>query len=231
MMQKIGRWKTLGLMAALALSATTARAYNGSDSLTVTITPTASYSVLVTTSPGAGFLNLGFVGLGASTQTMQASTITVESSYAYTGLELQGAITSPGGTPWTFASNTAALGQDQLAAWAVFTDTSTQTKPAKDVNHFVGTIAGQPGSGVTDATQRIVGTTGGTCPTAGSGGNLFISSVGVPGWKSMECGTPSTTDPAGSQSLLWLYFTLPPTTTDGTHAQLITYTLTAGAPN
>jgi hypothetical protein len=218
------------LTAGLAGLATSARAYNGADSLTVTITPTASYSVLVTTSP-AGFLNLGSVGLGASTQTVEASTITVESSFAYTGLKLQGAITSPGGTPWTFASNTAAQGQDELAAWAVFTDTSTQTKPAKDANHFAGTLPGAAGSGVTDATQRIVGTTGGTCPTPGAAGKLFIGGAGTAGWKPMECGTPYTTDPAGSQSLLWLYFTLPPTTTDGTHAQLITYTLTAGMPN
>ena len=224
-MKTRGRWKTLGLMAAVAGLATTARAAT-TDSLTVTIQPQAAYSVLVTTTP-AGYLNLGLVNLSASTQTVQPSTITVNSSYAYTGLSLTGNITS-GGTPWTFSSNTASGAQDKLQAWVVFTDTSVQTMPAQGVNYFTGTTPGA-GSDVAQAASLAVGTTGGTCPAVGTGGKSYIAASGAPGYKPMECVPTTATDPVGGLSFMWMYFKLPPTTTTN-NPQLIQYTLTAAGP-
>jgi hypothetical protein len=217
------RWKAAGLAAALAGLATAARA-NTADSLTVTIQPQAAYSVLVTTTP-AGYLNLGLVNLSASTQTIQPSTITVNSSYAYTGLTLTGNITSAG-TPWTFAANTAALTQDKLAAWVVFTDTSVQTAPA--LGSFLGTTPGA-NSDVVQSGATAVGNTGGTCPTLGAGGKSYIWASGTAGYKPMECATTTATDPAGGLSFMWMKFVLPPTTTS-VNPQLIQYTLTAAAP-
>lgn len=226
-MKTKARWKMWVMTAALAATATAARA-NTADSLTVTITPTASYSVVVTTTP-AGYLNLGSVGLNTSTQTVQPSTITVNSSFAYTGLSLSAAITSPSGTPWTFSANTAAPALDKLAAWVVFTDTSVQTQPA--LGSFLGTTPGA-GSDVVQAASLAVGNTGngGACPTLGAGGKSYIWGSTTAGYKPMECAPTTANDAAGGLSFMWMKFTLPPTTTDGTHAQLITYTLTAGAP-
>ena len=218
--------KTLGLIAALAGLVTAASA-NTSDSLTVTIQPQAAYSVLVTTTP-AGYLNLGLVNLSGSTQTVQPSTITVNSSYAYTGLSLTGNITSVG-TPWTFSGNTAAAALDKLAAWVVFTDTSVQTAPAQGANYFIGTTPGAA-SDVVQAASLAVGATGGTCPTAGAGGKAYIAASGAPGYKPMECLPSVATDPTGALSFMWMYFKLPPTTTSP-NPQNITYTLTAAAPN
>src|SRR5436190_513653 len=114
------RW-LLRLMAVAWLSPRWAKAAGLSDSLTITITPNAGYSVMITTT-NVG-LDLGTVALGASTQTVRPSTVTVTSSFAATGLKLTGSM-SGAGIPWTYAINTAAQAQDELAAWAVFTDTS-----------------------------------------------------------------------------------------------------------
>lgn len=217
--------KALGLMAALAAGLAATASANTADSLTVTIQPQAAYSVLVTTTP-AGYLNLGLVNLSASTQTIQPSTITVNSSYAYTGLSLSANITSAG-TPWTFSANTAALTQDKLAAWVVFTDTSVQTMPA--LGSFLGTTPGA-NSDVVQAASTAVGNTGTAgCPALGSGGKSYIFGSATAGYKPMECATTTATDPAGGLSFMWMKFVLPPTTTT-TNPQLIQYTLTAAAP-
>jgi hypothetical protein len=215
-------------MAALAVSATAARA--NSDSLTVTITPSASYSVTVSTGGvSPGYLNLGSVLLNGTTQTVQPSTITVSSTYEYTGLSLSGNITSPGGTPWTFSPNTAAAAQDKLAAWVVFTDTSVQTMPA--LGSFLGTVPGGASDVVQAASLNVGNTATIGCPALGATGKSYIWAAATPGYKPMECTTTTATDAAGGLSFVWMKFTLPPATTDGTHAQFITYTLLAGAPN
>ena len=220
-------WKRLGLLAALAGLATAARA-NTADSLEVTITPKAAYSVLVTTTP-AGYLNLGLVSLSASTQTVQPSTITVNSSYAYTGLSLTGSITG-GGPPWTFASNTTPA-LDKLEAWVVFTDTSIQTMPLSGT--FLGISPGA-NSDMVQAASLAVGATGiptctGGSGTAGASGKSYIWASGTAGYKPMECVPSNVTDPAGGLSFMWMLFTLPPTTTS-INPQKIQYTLTAAAP-
>lgn len=188
-----------------------------SDALTVTITPMAAYSVTVTTTNVV--LNLGSVGLNTSTQTVRPSTITVTSSYAQTNLQMQG-IMAGAGTPWTFASNTASLGNNQLATWAVFTDTSMASVPAQGADYFVGTVPGAAGSDVVDTTQRNVGGVAGT--------GLFITGTAASaGYKQMTNLPPNSVDLAASRAHMWLYFTLPLTTTDN-NAKLVTFVITAG---
>lgn len=213
------RWMT-GLAAGLALLASGRAEAAGSDSLTVTITPDAAYSLTVTTT-NVG-LNLGTVGLTLSTQTVRPSTITVTSSYAATDLKLQGSMAGTG-TPWTFSANTAVPAADALAAWAVFTDTGVTVAPTQAGGFFSGTVPGASGSDVIDGTNRDVGVVAAANPR-------FVALPAEAGYKTMESIPSNAADLAASRSHLWLYFTLPPSTTD-TNAKRITMTLTAGAPN
>ncbi|MCM2303179.1 MAG: hypothetical protein NDJ72_00635 [Elusimicrobia bacterium] len=214
------RWLA-GLAAGFALLGSGwAHAAGVTDSLTVTIIPDASYSLSVTTT-NVG-LDLGTVGLTLSTQTVRPSTITVTSSYAGTDLKLQGSMSSPG-VPWTFSANTAVPAADALASWAVFTDTSVTVAPAQAGGFFSGTVPGASGSDVIDGTNRDVGVVAGVNPR-------FVALAAEAGYKSMESIPSNAVDLAASRSHLWLYFTLPPSTTDTT-AKRITMTLTAGAPN
>ena len=121
-----------------------------SDSLVITIAPNAYYAVSIDTS-NVG-LDLGWVSLGDSTQTVAASTVTIDSTYATTELELAGAITCAGGTQWTFDSDTANQEHDKLAAWAVFAATTVAIAPA-----FDGTVPGAASSDVIDAGPRNIG--------------------------------------------------------------------------
>ena len=194
------------------------------DSLTVTITPTASYAVKITTFSSGP--DLGSVGLGLSTQTVTPSTVTITSSYATTGLTLRGQI--QGAHPWSFAANTSAQIGDELAAWAVFTDTSVTgiaTLGVPGGNYFRGNLANTSNSNVVDAGgARQVGT--------GAGNVQFIAASGVAGYKTMAALPPTSIDTAASKSHLWLYFVLPPATSDVTLAtQYVTFTLSAGPPN
>ena len=121
-----------------------------SDSLVITIAPNAYYAVSIdTTNVG---LDLGTVALGGSTQTVAASTVTIDSTYATTELELAGAITCAGGTQWTFDSDTANQENDKLAAWAVFAATTVAAAPA-----FDGTVPGANNSDAIDAGPRNIG--------------------------------------------------------------------------
>src|ERR1035437_1804960 len=63
------------------------------DSVTVTITPIASYLLLVSTGAPLGGLSLGNVPVLTSTYTVNPTTVTVYSSYATTGLQLEGLVT------------------------------------------------------------------------------------------------------------------------------------------
>lgn len=224
-MSKAKRWLT-ALAVVLGMTwAQSARA-GVADSLTVTITPNAGYSLTLSTA-NVG-LDMGTVPLGASTQTVRPSTVTITSSFATTGLRLQGSMSSAG-TPWTFAQNTAAQGADQLAAWAVFTDTSMSNyavlgSTGGGSTYFVGTSSGVTGSNVIGTVNAPVGT------FTGSSSPLFIADVGAAGRKTMASLPPSSVDGPASRAHLWMYFVLPPSTTDGV-AKLMTLTLTAGAPN
>ena len=225
-MKRTKRWPTALAVGLGMLWAGGAQAAGVSDSLTVTITPNAGYSLTLSTA-GVG-LDMGTVALGASTQTVRPSTVTVTSSFATTGLKLTGSMSSAG-TPWTYAVNTAAQGADQLAAWAVFTDTSISNyavlgTTGTNSQYFVGTSSGISGSNVIGTVQASIGT------FAGATSPLFIANAGQPGRKTMASIPTFATDNAGSRAHLWLYFVLPPSTTDGV-SKLMTLTLTAGAPN
>ena len=187
-----------------------------SDTLTVTITPNAFYSVDIDTANVA--LNLGTVGLGASTQTVQPATVTVLSTYLTTDLKLQGAITS-NGTPWTFDDVTTSSEADKLAAWATFTSVARSSAPTQTADYFSGTQPGQSDSDVIDATAQFVGTANGV-------NNLFENNSDFDA-KDMDAMAPVPA--ASGTSLLWLYFRLPATTTSST-AQNISITIGAAAP-
>lgn len=226
-------WRKAALTACALLAGVAAQAANiSTDTLTVTIRPNAGYIVEISTWLGGA--DLGAVDLAASTRTVAPSTVTVKSSYAYTGLKLQGSIQSAG-TPWTFAANTAAQGLDQLAAWAVFTDTGVGSYAAvgstgTGATHFLGTAPGA-NSGVVDATSRVVGGTGNTCPgTETVTTPQFITTSGQAGFKKMGCLKPMSVDTGSARSHLWLYFVLPPATS-ATNAQNVSFTLYAAAPN
>jgi hypothetical protein len=216
---------TLALAALVWLGVGTASAVGTSDSVTITITPSAAYVITITTA--ASGANLGSVPLNSSTFTAQASTVSVTSTFAWTGLKIQGAVSSPGGTPWSLVSTNTSV-QDGLSAWALFTDTSIVTAPATTVltssNAIVGTgqftvgAIGNPGCGAGTGT--------------GAGLALFerqTGGVGL-GLKHMECLPPVSLDTYGAQPHMFLYFQTPPTSTDLAHAQLVTFTLTANAP-
>ncbi|MEQ1918989.1 MAG: hypothetical protein ABL955_07300 [Elusimicrobiota bacterium] len=191
------------------------------DSLTVTITPTASYSLTVSTNPGSGdWLNLGTVGLGLSTFTVRPATVTVTSSYAQTDLTIIGTVLSGG---WTLGANSAALGNDELAAWAVFTDTSVMASPAQASGYFSGTT---PNVDNTDLLRNAIDDVG----TAAGGNRKFVAAAGDAGYRSMEDISSNAVDAPAATSHLWLRFKLPPTTTTLTAKQL-QITITAGIPN
>ena len=217
------RW-LMGAALALLLSPGWAQAAGVNDSLTITITPNAGYSVMITTA-NVG-MDLGTVSLGASTQTVRPSTVTVTSSYATTGLKMTGSMSGLG-TQWTYSINTAAQAQDELAAWAVFTDTSVADYAVLGAtgtgsNYFVGTTSGVANSNVVGTLQAQVGT--------GAGPTHFIANAGQAGRKTMASLPTLAADAAAAKAHLWFYFVLPPATTDN-FSKLMTFTIAAGAPN
>lgn len=202
---------TLGLAWAQAASAA------DKDSLTVTITPVAAYGVTVTTTNVV--LDLGSMALNGSTQTVRPSTITVTSSYATTNLTLAG-IMSGAGTPWQFSADTTVPLNDRLQTWAVFTDTSASTPPAQAAGYFAGTVPGAAGSAVVDTTPRAVG--------GASGTGLFVNSVSAAApYKAMTNLPSDAVDAAAATAHMWVYFKLPPSTTD-MNAKRVTFLITAG---
>lgn len=191
------------------------------DTLTISITPNAFYAVDIDTTNIANQMNLGVINLGASTQTVRPSTVTIQSTFATTDLKLQGGIGSSG-TPWTFDDDTASSDTDKLAAWATFTSVARSSAPTQTGDYFSGTVAGASGSDVIDAANRYVGDSGTQLTT-----NLFETNSGFDS-KNMDA-LPPIPDPNG-RAHLWLYFRLPSATTS-INAQNITITLTAVAPD
>jgi len=203
--------KTMKAVTALAIwlgLGALAQAGVPSDSLVITITPNAYYAVSIdTTNVG---LDLGTVNLGGSTQTVAASTVTIDSTFATTELELTGAITCPGGTQWTFDADTSNQENDKLAVWAVFTATTIPTAPA-----FDGTVPGVENSDVISASALDVGDDDG--PEV----NLFEDSS-----KQMNNLVRN------ARAHAWFKFRLPDSTTSGSDKpQKISITLTAKQPD
>jgi hypothetical protein len=192
------------------------------DSLTVTVTPNASYSLTLSTSLAANSFALGSVNLAASTFTVSPATVTVTSSYATTGLTLQGLLT--GG--WTLeTANTAALAQDKLAAWAVFTDTgvSVAATVAGEAGAFSGTAADADDSDVLSGAALSVGN------LATAHLREFVLTGGAANYKSAHNLPSNAVDVGGSMSHLWLKLKLPPTSSTVAQ-QSLTVVVTAGAP-
>ena len=205
----------LALLLGLAGRASAAQ----SDSLTVTITPTAAYSLTVTTVSAA--LDLGVVALNGSTWTVKPATVTVTSNYTNTDLTLIGTMLSGG---WTLedvdASNPTS---DRLGAWAVFTDTSVAASPAQAGGFFSGITPNVDNTDVIDDIVQDVGTGADTF-------KQFVAATGEAGYKPMEDIQSNVVDIPASKSYLWLRFRLPPTSADLT-PKLLQLTITAGAPN
>src|ERR1017187_6979788 len=145
------RWATGLAMAGLCAAAGKASAAGVNDSITISILPTASYSITIATTPSGA--SLGSVPLNTSTYTANASTVTVNSTYAWTGLKLAGAVTSPGGTAWSLGS-TNTVTKDGLWAWALFTDTGVVNAPSTSVLTSSNAVVGTG--------QWTVGATGGS---------------------------------------------------------------------
>jgi hypothetical protein len=183
-----------------------------SDALTITITPNANYAVDIDTTNVA--LDMGTVSLGASTQTVRPSTVTIQSTYATTDLKIQGSIS--GG--WSFDSNTASSEADALAVWATFTSVSRSSAPTQTSDYFSGTVPGAASSDVVDTTSRYVGSS-----VLDSSTSVFENNSGFDS-QDMDSQAPS------AQAHLWLYFRLPSSTTNNT-AKNVTITLTAVQPN
>jgi hypothetical protein len=208
-------WKVLGALALLgSLLAGRAQAAV-SDSLTVTITPNVQYAVDITTGGAADpLLDLGLVNLGASTFTVNVTTVEVQSTIAQTDLSIAAQVIQGG---WSIDGSTAAQEVDGLQAWAVFTDTSVVTTTVAQA---------QPGAfdaeDVLQATPQNVGQFG-----AGAMRHMLTSGTG---YKNMEDIPSSFTDLPASRSHLWLKFTLP-SVTSVVVAQKIYVTVIAGAPN
>lgn len=187
--------------------------------LTVAITPNAYYAVDIDTDNVV--MDMGQVALGASTQTVRPSTVTVQSTFATTDLRIQGSISSLG-APWTFDDDTAQSEPDALAAWATFTSVARSSAPTQTGDYFSGTVPGAAGSDVISAANPYVGSSISNGTT-----NLFENNSGFDS-KEMDGMTPFPT--AAAKSHLWLYFRLPSATT-GTDQQDISITITAVTPD
>jgi len=181
-----------------------------SDALTITITPNAYYAVDIDTTNVA--LDMGTVALGASTQTVRPSTVTIQSTFALTDLRIQGSIS--GG--WTFDADSTTSELDALAAWATFTSIARSSAPAQTGDYFTGT-SDAASSDLLSANNRYVGT------SATDGINRFENGSGFDS-VDMDDRAPN------HQSHLWLYFRLPSATTNTT-AKNVTILVTAVAPN
>ncbi|MDP3541708.1 MAG: hypothetical protein Q8T11_04485 [Elusimicrobiota bacterium] len=214
------RWPAaLALLAGLAVNASAA----DTDSLAVTITPEASYSLTLSTGPGAGdWLNLGVVPLSGSTWTVRPATVTVTSSYTNTDLTLIGTMLSGG---WALEDvDASAPTADRLGAWAVFTDTSVAASPGQASGYFSGIAPDTTGSDVIDDIVQDVG-------TGADGKIMFVAAPGDAGYRSMEDNKSTMSgDTPAATSHLWLRFKLPPTTTN-LDPKVLQLTVTAGAPN
>ena len=189
------------------------------DSLTISILPNAYYAVDIDTANVT--LNLGTVDLGASTQTVHPSTVSIQSTFATTDLRVQEAISS-GGTPWSFDTDSTTIETDGLAVWATFTSIERSSAPTQTADYFSGTVPGAAGSDMVSTTNRYVGDS-----ASFSTSNLFENNSGFDS-KNMDGMAPEPN--AAAKSHLWLYFRLPNATTSSA-AQNISITITAVAPD
>ena len=188
-----------------------------SDSLTITITPNANYTLDLDTTNAT--LDLGVVSLDVDTYTVKPATVSIGSTFATTDVRVVTQIS--GG--WTLDTNTASKETDALQAWAVFTDTSVATTATVQAQSgaFSGTVFGANNS-------DVLGTSVGYAGLA-SGITQYVLVAGDTGYKTMDAIPSYSVDQAASKAYLWLKFHLPPATTV-VGAQSVTITLGAAAP-
>ena len=187
-----------------------------SDSLTITITPAASYRIDIDTSNSS--FALGSVDLDASTYTVKPATVTIGSTYATTDVRVVTQIS--GG--WLLDTDTSNKEADRLQAWGVFTDTSVATTAAVQASPgaFSGTTPDTDNSDVLGLNVVYAGFAGGK--------TQHVLTAGA-GYKTMDAIPSYLVDEAASKAYLWLKFILPPATTDNTEKS-VTITLGAAAP-
>ena len=202
------RWlAALGMALGMALVSVRPAGATGanSDSVTVTISPLASYLLLVSTGSPTGGLSLGTVDALISTFTVNPTTVTVYSSYAQTGIELEGLLS--GGMTLETNSANLATDSDKMSVWAVFSDTGLAAAPtaggaAMPSANFQGTTVGT-------ASSTIV-----TSAFVNVGGLTTLKYYVLPDShanKKRMAGLPTNaTDAGGSMSHLWLGLKMSP---------------------
>ena len=186
---------------------------NDSAALLVRITPNADRGVTI--SSGNVNLDLGYVDIGASTQTVNPATVTIQGNLTNTELDLSGSIT--GG--WTFDNTQTfdAGALDALGVWATFTSISTGIAPAQGDEYFrVGTSSGAK---LVSATNSFASTAVGVDP--GTGFGRFESNA--PG-ANMDALNPT------NQRHMFVYFRLP-SQTSVTTQQSINFVLSSKQGN
>ena len=198
----------------LGLTGAVRAAGTSTDSITITIIPNAYYAVTITTT-GVG-LDMGQVPFSASTQTVQASTVTIESTFSQSDLRVRGNI----GPDWSFDTSSATVVADELAAWVTFTDTARSSAPTQSGGYFSGTGPGVSDSDMIDANdaEHLAGDSGG-----GSKLRLYEAASTDTGYTDLDDLTP------GTDLHMWLYFRTPASSSSG-NTQNITIYLTALTP-
>ena len=169
---------------------------NNAGAMIVRITPNADRGVLIST--GNVNMNLGSVNLGASTQTVNPATVTIQGNMTEAELDLAGSIT--GG--WVFQNfqTLTSTGANQLNVWAQFTSVSTGLAPSQGYESF--RIGASSSSKLTAWGPTFPATTVGIAAGSGVGGFENDES----GAGDMDSMNP------GDTRHLFTYYTLPPTT-------------------
>ena len=212
-------WMALGVALGLGWAGqASAYDYTGkfvsTDSLTITITPAASYRIDIDTTNSS--LDLGLVSLDVDTFTVLPATVTIGSTYATTDVRVVTQIS--GG--WSLDTDTSNKEADFLQAWGVFTDTSVAASPVGG-GAFSGNAPDVDGSDVLGLSVVYAGTAGGK--------TQHVLTPGAAGYKSMDAILSQLVDEAASKAYLWLKFHLPPAT-GNTNPKYVTITLGAAAP-
>jgi len=205
----------MGLLLTLAAVNTAFAQTNDPDAASITITITPNVDLGVSIDTGNVVMDLGSVDLYGTTQTVRPATVTILGTVSSdgsetTGQELNLALSFvSGGTPWgldaTPSTHAVSGGLDQLAVYALFSDTGLSIAP--NGNDFATDNAG-----FTSTTQRAGGAT--------NNGVLFEKAGS--GAKNMDHQSP------GDKAHLWMLFRLPNLTTSGGAQEI---TLTANAVN
>ena len=174
---------------------------NNAAAMVVRITPNADRGVQIST--GNVGLDLGTVELGASTQTVNPATVTIQGNMIENELDLSASIT--GG--WVFDQNQTrtSTGTNQLNVWATFTSISTGLAPTTQGDEYFR-VGSSTSTKLAVAGNSFPATTVGVTP--GSGIGKFENNEGGTGPSGADMDSMSP----GDVRHLFTYFRLPPTT-------------------